>query len=262
MSNLLKRRKMLSQFMTPISFYCTIHDYTCILYLPFLVYRIYFMSWYNSLVSYCKRKLCFHSFIWTGEVISIPLPRTITSIWPLPFGLLLQSIEGNFPVHAPFPSSSHLLGARDIPRPRREIGHSPQNNYSLPSSFNHNIKGETVSMSSHLILRDLLEEPQVVFVFYSFCSSFKFSFFVTALFHVNVVSNLSCFCVALTPPPPTPLVLLFYFLISTLFYCYYFYFVELSVHIYWRKRKTEYNEGFWWKNNLDKWSNSFDGIIQ
>lgn len=176
MSNLLKRRKMLSQFMTPISFYCTIHDYTCILYLPFLVYRIYFMSWYNSLVSYCKRKLCFHSFIWTGEVISIPLPRTITSIWPLPFGLLLQSIEGNFPAHAPFPSSSHLLGARDIPRPRREIGHSPQNNYSLPSSFNHNIKGETVSMSSHLILSDLLEEPQVVFVFCSFCSSFKFSF--------------------------------------------------------------------------------------
>lgn len=100
----------------------------------------------------------------SGEVVSIPLPRTITSIWPLPFGLLLQSIEGNFPAHAPFPSSSRLLGARDIPRPRREIGHSPQNNYSLPSAFNHNIKGYTDSMSSHLILCDLLEEPQCTYI--------------------------------------------------------------------------------------------------
>ncbi|KAL5734362.1 hypothetical protein ACOSP7_032223 [Xanthoceras sorbifolium] len=100
----------------------------------------------------------------SGEVVSIPIPRTITSIWPLPFGLLLHAIEGNSPTQFPLSSSSPVLAARDISRTRREIGHSPQHNHSFPSAYNHIIKGETSSMSSHLILSDLLEEPQSTYI--------------------------------------------------------------------------------------------------
>ncbi|KAJ0045528.1 hypothetical protein Pint_06536 [Pistacia integerrima] len=100
----------------------------------------------------------------SGEVVFIPLPRTITSIWPLPFGLLLQAVEGNSPTQVPFSSSSPLLSERDISRPRRDSGHSPQNNYSYLSAYGHMIKGDTASMSSHLILSDLLEEPMSTYI--------------------------------------------------------------------------------------------------
>lgn len=127
-------------------------------------------------------------------MVSIPLPRTITSIWPLPFGLLLQGIEGNFATHVPFSSSSPLLGARDISRPRREIGHSPQNNYSFMSSYNHMTKGDTVSISSHLILSDLLEEPQVVSNSFPCNSQILLSFWLFLLSFI-LVSMLLCFSV-------------------------------------------------------------------
>jgi hypothetical protein len=65
------------------------------------------------------------------------------------------------PAHIPFSSSSPLLGARDILRHRKEIGHSPQHNISFLSASDYNFKGDTGSISSHLILKDSLEEPQV-----------------------------------------------------------------------------------------------------
>ncbi|GLT54489.1 hypothetical protein SLA2020_276820 [Shorea laevis] len=101
----------------------------------------------------------------SGEVISIPLPRTITSIWPLPFGLLLQqAAEVYSPAHIPFSSSSTLLGTCDIPRHRKEIGHSPQHKFGSMSSFDCVFKGDTSSMCSHLILKDPLEEPQSTYI--------------------------------------------------------------------------------------------------
>ncbi|KAK1572161.1 hypothetical protein Q3G72_028403 [Acer saccharum] len=100
----------------------------------------------------------------SGEVVSITLPRTIRSIWPLPFGLLLHAIEGNSPTHLPCSSSSPALAARDISRTRREIGHSPQHSHNFPSAYNHIMKGDSSSMSSHLILSDLLEEPQSTYI--------------------------------------------------------------------------------------------------
>lgn len=98
-----------------------------------------------------------------GEVVSIPLPRTITSIWSLPFGLLFQqAAEVYSPAHIPFSSSSPpLLGARDIPRHRREIGHSPQHNFGILSACDNIFNGDTSLMCSHLILKDPLEELQV-----------------------------------------------------------------------------------------------------
>ncbi|KAJ9175912.1 hypothetical protein P3X46_014412 [Hevea brasiliensis] len=101
----------------------------------------------------------------SGEVVSIPLPCAITSIWPLPFGLLLQpAAEGSSPAQSTFLSTSPLLGARDISRPRREIRHSPQQNATFLGAFDRVIKADTVTLSSHLILKDLLEEPQSTYI--------------------------------------------------------------------------------------------------
>ncbi|KAJ6768158.1 hypothetical protein OIU74_021929 [Salix koriyanagi] len=100
----------------------------------------------------------------SGEVVSIPLPCTITSIWPLPFGLLLQSAtEGNSPMQNRFSSPSPLFGVRDMCRARREIVHSPHHNFGVLGTFDHVIKGDSVIMSSHLILKDLLEEPHLMY---------------------------------------------------------------------------------------------------
>ncbi|XP_047149623.1 anaphase-promoting complex subunit 1 [Vigna umbellata] len=85
----------------------------------------------------------------SGEVVSLPLPRTITSIWPLPFGLLLQQdVEANIPSRLHFSSPSALLSTRDM----------------LLSASNLIQKGEGSSVSSHLILMDPLDEHRPTFI--------------------------------------------------------------------------------------------------
>ncbi|ESW13748.1 hypothetical protein PHAVU_008G222900 [Phaseolus vulgaris] len=85
----------------------------------------------------------------SGEVVSLPLPRTITSIWPLPFGLLLQQdVEANILSRVPFSSTSPLLSTRDM----------------LLSASNHIQRGEGTSVSSHLILMDPLDELRPTFI--------------------------------------------------------------------------------------------------
>ncbi|KAF2560548.1 hypothetical protein F2Q70_00014078 [Brassica cretica] len=75
----------------------------------------------------------------SGEVVSVPLPRTVVSIWPLPFGLLLQqAAEVNPTSNIPFSTASPTLGSREMLRKR--------------------------DMSSHLILRDPLEEPEPIYL--------------------------------------------------------------------------------------------------
>nr|XP_029143708.1 anaphase-promoting complex subunit 1 isoform X4 [Arachis hypogaea] len=84
----------------------------------------------------------------SGEVVSPPLPRAVSSIWPLPFGLLLQQeFEGNIPSRAPFSSTSPLIGARDM--------------FTAP---NHMQKGEGNAVCSHLILMDPLDEQEPIFI--------------------------------------------------------------------------------------------------
>uniref|UniRef100_A0A0D9WFG5 Anaphase-promoting complex subunit 1 n=1 Tax=Leersia perrieri TaxID=77586 RepID=A0A0D9WFG5_9ORYZ len=94
-----------------------------------------------------------------GEVSNIPLPYAVSSIWPLPSGLLLQkSTDGGRVVLA----STSLLKTRDLIRPNKEFGL----NYNISSQVN---TLETVSkadgsiISSHLILKNPLEEPQVTY---------------------------------------------------------------------------------------------------
>ncbi|KAJ1262414.1 hypothetical protein BS78_09G105800 [Paspalum vaginatum] len=96
----------------------------------------------------------------TGEIVSIPLPYAISSIWPLPFGLLLQkSTDGGRVVS----SSSSLLNARDLTRPNKEYGLA----YNVSCQANNvetDSKANGAIISSHLILKHPLEEPQATYV--------------------------------------------------------------------------------------------------
>ncbi|KAI7741534.1 hypothetical protein M8C21_022341 [Ambrosia artemisiifolia] len=101
----------------------------------------------------------------SGDTVSIPIPRAVTSIWPLPFGLLLQQTDGpNSSTHSLFSSSSPLLTARDIPRSKKDMGYSPQQSFNLRRSWDHMMKVDGASLSSHLILTDPLEEPQPIHI--------------------------------------------------------------------------------------------------
>lgn len=102
------------------------------------------------------------------------MSEAITSIWPLPFGLLLQqAAQSSSTAYVPSLSSSPLFGEspsmssvrRGVLHNRREAGVSPQHNFSFASGIDHAVKEETSSMSSHLILQDPLEELQVCLCF-------------------------------------------------------------------------------------------------
>lgn len=122
-----------------------------------------------------------------GDAVSIPLPRAVASIWPLPSGLLLQQTnESNSSTHSLFSSSSPLLTALDIPRSKKDMGYSPQQTFNLRSSWDHMIKVDRASVSSHLILKDPLEEPQV-------CKHFSFLTNEDGLFQVFSVLFLLSF---------------------------------------------------------------------
>ncbi|CAA0820111.1 Anaphase-promoting complex subunit 1, partial [Striga hermonthica] len=97
-----------------------------------------------------------------GEVFSVPLPHAIKSIWSLPFGLLLQQA----PVESLLTSISlsslnPFLSVRDVFRQKRDVGYSPQHNLSPPYDCDYSTRINGASMSSHLILKDPLEEPQI-----------------------------------------------------------------------------------------------------
>ncbi|XP_010543717.1 PREDICTED: anaphase-promoting complex subunit 1 isoform X2 [Tarenaya hassleriana] len=100
----------------------------------------------------------------SGEVVSLPLPRTVTSIWPLPFGLLLQQVcEVNPSLNVQFSSSSPVLGSREMLRQRKDIGKSSPQIFHSPVTYDLISKGDMSYTSSHLILRDPLEEPGLTY---------------------------------------------------------------------------------------------------
>ncbi|KAJ4908777.1 Anaphase-promoting complex subunit 1 [Raphanus sativus] len=105
---------------------------------------------------------CLTVYSTSGEVVSVPLSRTVISIWPLPFGLLLQqAAQVNQSSHIPFSSATPTLGSRERLLQRKEIGNvSPQN---FHSSVAHDLTSRR-DMSSHLILRDPLEEPEPIYL--------------------------------------------------------------------------------------------------
>ncbi|URE26435.1 Anaphase-promoting complex subunit [Musa troglodytarum] len=93
----------------------------------------------------------------SGEVVCIPLPFAIASIFPLPFGLLLQkAVDGNRRISI----SGSLLNARDLSRSGKDSGWNHHVFHQL-NSFEPVVKENEAITSSHLILRHPLEEPQV-----------------------------------------------------------------------------------------------------
>ncbi|KAK9168101.1 hypothetical protein Syun_000241 [Stephania yunnanensis] len=110
----------------------------------------------------------------SSEVVCIPLHHPIASIWPIPSGLLLQKAAlGSYPARATSLTSNLLLNERDLFRSKRELGYSqqhsliaygPQHSSNSFNSSHHSVKGDAAKLSSHLILKDPLEEPQATFV--------------------------------------------------------------------------------------------------
>ncbi|KAL9278535.1 Anaphase-promoting complex subunit 1 [Arabidopsis thaliana] len=108
---------------------------------------------------------CLTIYNTSGEVVSVPLMRTVKSIWPLPCGLLLeQAGEVNPPSHVPFSPVSPILGSREMLRQRKEVGNSSPQNFHSPVAHDLISKRDMPCMSSHLILRDPLEEPGPTYV--------------------------------------------------------------------------------------------------
>ncbi|KAL1559265.1 anaphase-promoting complex subunit 1-like [Salvia divinorum] len=93
-----------------------------------------------------------------GEVVSVPLPYAVTSIWSLPFGLLLQrASEGSLLTNISLSSSNPFLSARDAFRQKRDI-------YTPTHMFDYCTRSDGTSMSSHIILKDPLEDPQITYI--------------------------------------------------------------------------------------------------
>lgn len=159
----------------------------------------------------------------TGEVVSVPLSRTVISIWPLPFGLLLQqAAEVNQSSHIPFSSATPTLASREMLRQRKETGNiSPQN---FHSSVAHELTSRR-DMSSHLILRDPLEEPEVNDVI-----CLDFSCLLNVFWSCNVW---------------------LYYILHLVTHL-----TDFSANLSRREGKVEHNEGLRWENNLDKWPSS------
>ena len=202
-----------------------------------------------------------YAFHFAGEVVSIPLPYAVSSIWPLPFGLLLQkSTDGGRMVS----SSSSLLNARDLNRPNKEYGLT-YNVSCQANTMETDSKANGAIISSHLILKHPLEEPQVYIVQHHlhFCLvvvAYLFGFSNTWSM-VKWLTSLQVHCWYTISV--TGCAMLFeHFSRAPAWCC-----VDLinkylfTGNIFWRKGKTNYDERFWWKDNLDKWYYTSNGFI-
>ncbi|KAI0497371.1 hypothetical protein KFK09_020594 [Dendrobium nobile] len=96
----------------------------------------------------------------SGEVICIPLPYTISNIWPLPFGLLLQKSTDE---RRTLTTTSSILYARDITRTSKDYRSrrytANQHNYFDPT-----LKEDGAALSSHLILKHPMGELQATYI--------------------------------------------------------------------------------------------------
>lgn len=98
----------------------------------------------------------------SGEMVSIPVPPATASIWPVPFGLLLQkAADANHlctsGTSAAFPS---MPSTQELGRIIREGSGTPVNNFFSPNFQWPNY--DCGANFSHYILKHTLEEPQVL----------------------------------------------------------------------------------------------------
>lgn len=137
-------------------------------------------------------------------MVCIPLPYAVASIWPLPFGLLLQkSIDGNRPIS----SSSSLMNARDLSRPCKEYGLSHHSTRQV-HSFEPVIKESGAMLSSHLVLKHPMEELQVCMTLgarvylqaFSLCNQIFISYKLFTIYTFHDVPLLLVFIICLFSP--------------------------------------------------------------
>eukprot|EP01018_Ginkgo_biloba_P012111 Gb_37425 [translate_table: standard] len=100
----------------------------------------------------------------SGEMVSVPSPTATASIWPVPFGLLLQKAADENHLcsggsSSPGPS---IPATRELGRVIRESFSGPFNNSASPTvqrpTYDHR------AIFSHYILKHPLEEPQALLV--------------------------------------------------------------------------------------------------
>ncbi|KAF3777767.1 Anaphase-promoting complex subunit 1, partial [Nymphaea thermarum] len=97
----------------------------------------------------------------SGEVVRLPLTHSISSIWSLPFGLLLQRASDGL---CPFTTSNPSLSTSDLSRINREHCAIPQYDYSSHCSAGCSVESDLSITASHFILKHPLQEPQVIIV--------------------------------------------------------------------------------------------------
>jgi Anaphase-promoting complex subunit 1 len=114
--------------------------------------------------------MIFFVFI-SGDVFCTPLPYYVVSIWPLKTGLLIHKAADASRATS---TSSPPLHGRDISRPSKEHGFS---------HFKPPVKDDPAMISSLLILKHPLEEPQVI------CSTLVF-LVVVSMLHMCVLRML------------------------------------------------------------------------
>ena len=99
----------------------------------------------------------------TGEMVSIPVPPATASIWPVPFGLLLQKAADRNQL-----CTSETSAAFPCMPSTQELGHIIREGSGTPvSSFLYpNFQQPDYDCGvnfSHYILKHTLEEPQALF---------------------------------------------------------------------------------------------------
>ncbi|KAK8947459.1 Anaphase-promoting complex subunit 1 [Platanthera zijinensis] len=95
----------------------------------------------------------------SGEVVCIPLPYTISNIWPLPFGLLLQKTADG---HRSLSTTGSILHARDISRSKEF--HNRQSTVNHLNYVDSILKEDGAALSSHLILTHPMGELQATYI--------------------------------------------------------------------------------------------------
>lgn len=98
--------------------------------------------------------------MYTGEIVQIPIFHAMESIWPLPFGLLLQRLTDGASHHQHFSIPNSRLNRSYMPYSSKDGGSCLQHNFNSQASSN-NVVGDSDTISSLFILTHPLEEIQV-----------------------------------------------------------------------------------------------------
>lgn len=132
--------------------------------------------------------------------MQIPIFHAMESIWPLPFGLLLQRLTDGASHHQHFSIPNSRLNRSYMPYSSKDGGSCLQHNFNSQASSN-NVVGDSDTISSLFILTHPLEEIQVVSFFLPCLSCIFFycpltHYFDELLGIINMFCNTSLKCLS------------------------------------------------------------------